>query len=116
MQTDRTELQQKIEKTLKGLEQYGAEKAILFGSSARGDVDRWSDIDLIVIKQTDKRFLDRLAEVIDAIQPDFALDVLVYTPEEFERMLEEDNPILVHAVDEGKVIYERSKGGRQALA
>ena len=92
------------------MEEYGAEKAILFGSSAREEADRWSDIDLIVIKRTDRRFLDRLADIIDIIQPDFALDVLVYTPEEFERMLAEGNPFLTRAVEEGRVIYERSEG------
>ena len=100
-------LQSKLDSILKGLAEYGAERAILFGSAARGDADEWSDIDLIVIKQTDKRFLDRLADLIDAVHPDFGFDCLVYTPEEFDRMLEEENPLLTRAVQEGKVIYER---------
>lgn len=102
-----SEFQQKLDKVIAGLRIYDAEKGILFGSSARGDADQLSDIDLIVIKETDRRFLDRLADVIDAIRPDFALDVLVYTPAEFERMLAEENPLLSQAVEEGKVIYER---------
>ena len=102
-----------LDKIIKGLEIYGAEKGILFGSSSRGDADRWSDIDLIVVKRTDRSFIDRLLDVVKCIEPDFALDVLVYTPEEFERMLDEENPFLTHAVEEGKVIYERpeSRGG-----
>jgi len=100
----------RIERVLRGLAAYDADKAILFGSAARGDADRFSDIDLIVIKRTDRRFLDRLADVIEAIQPDFSLDVLVYTPGEFERMREEGNPLISRALEEGKVIYERSEG------
>ena len=96
-----------LDRIIKGLQTYGAEKGILFGSSARGDADRWSDIDLIVVKRTDRGFIDRLLDVVRCIEADFALDVLVYTPEEFERMLEEENPFLTHAVEEGKVIYER---------
>lgn len=36
----------------------GAERVILFGSFARNTQTRKSDVDLIVIKQTDKRFFD----------------------------------------------------------
>jgi predicted nucleotidyltransferase len=107
MSTGQGVLQKKIERLVRGLEKYGAEKGILFGSSARGDIDKWSDIDLIVIKQTDRRFLDRLKDVYEAIEPDFALDVLVYTPEEFEKMKEEERPFLMHALEGAKVIYER---------
>lgn len=103
-------LEARLERIKRGLETYDAEKAILFGSAARGETDPWSDIDLIVIKQTDKRFLDRLEEVIDAIQPDFAFDVLVYTPEEFERMRSEGNPLITRALEERQVIYERPEG------
>lgn len=112
----RMSLAQKLDKVMNGLRAYDAEKAILFGSCARGDADAYSDIDLIVIKRTDKRFLDRLEEVIKAIDPDFALDVLVYTPEEFERMLAEENPLLTNAVEHGKVIYERPQRRGQAVA
>lgn len=99
----------RLNRIIRALEAYGAEKGILFGSWARGDADRYSDIDLIVIKQTDRRFLDRLLDIINIIQPDFALDVLVYTPEEIDRMMAEENPFLTHAVQEGKVIYERPR-------
>ena len=112
----RPSLVDKLERVRRGLELYGAEKAILFGSSARGDGDEYSDIDLIVIKQTDRRFLDRLADVFDAIEPDFALDVLVYTPEEFDRMLDEENPLLTEAVRHGKVIYEGPQARGRAVA
>jgi len=105
-----TGFEQGVERIVRAMAEYGAEKAILFGSSARNQADQWSDVDLIVIKKTDRRFLDRLADVIDVIQPDFALDVLVYTPEEFERMLKEENPFLTRAVEEGRVIYEKSEG------
>ena len=105
-----TDFEAKLDRMVAGLERYGAEKGILFGSSARGDADSHSDIDLIVIKRTDRRFLDRLADVIDAVEPDFGFDVLVYTPEEFERMCDEGNPLLTRAVEEGKVIYERPEG------
>ena len=110
MTRERPTLEDKIERIVRGLEKCGAEKGILFGSSARGTTDEWSDVDLIVVQRTEKRFLDRLGEVMEAIDANFALDVLVYTPEEFDRMRDEERPFLMHALEEGKVIYEKPQG------
>lgn len=87
------------------VEKYGPiEKIILFGSQARGDVDEYSDIDLIIIKKTDKPFIQRLVEV-----PSLPIhaDVFVYTPEEFERMKENENPFITSALKDAKTLYER---------
>ena len=64
---------------------------------ARGDVGSWSDVDLIVVK-TDKKFLDRLDEIYE--DADVAMDVLVYTPEEFEKM--KNRSFIRKAIGEGK--------------
>ena len=78
---------------------------MLFGSLARGDISRTSDIDMIIVKGTKKRFLDRLDEVYSALVPNVALDILVYTPEEFEAM-KGGNAFVINAVKEGKILYE----------
>ena len=79
-----------------------AEKIILFGSHARGDADEYSDLDLIIIRKTEKQFIDRLAEV-----PSLPIhaDVFVYTPEEFSQMKENENPFIMSALEHAKVIY-----------
>jgi predicted nucleotidyltransferase len=59
---------------------------MLFGSLARGDISTTSDIDMIIVKGTKKKFLDRLDEIYSTLIPNVALDILVYTPEEFEAM------------------------------
>ena len=41
------------------LKKRGAKKAIVFGSYARGDADQYSDLDLIIIAETDKKFFKR---------------------------------------------------------
>lgn len=82
---------ERIEQIVSSLRGYDPERIILFGSHARWEADEYSDIDLVVIKETEERFLDRLKRVYDIVQPDFALDVLVYTPREFAHMLEEGN-------------------------
>jgi len=84
------------------------EAIILFGSRARGEADEYSDYDVIVIKQTDKPFVERLTEMVPYIvrfgRP---AEVLVYTPDEFERMGEVGLGWLVR--QEGVVLYERER-------
>lgn len=77
-------------------------KLLLFGSLARGDARDHSDIDLIVVKDTPMRFLDRLDEFYDDARE--AMDILVYTPQEFEEMKE--RPFVKRALREGKMLYE----------
>jgi hypothetical protein len=61
-----------------------------------------SDIDLIIVKNTNKKFLDRLDEYyVDASEP---LDILVYTPEEFHHMKEQ--PFIKRALKEGRILLE----------
>lgn len=87
--------------------QTGVEKAILFGSYARNTQDGRSDLDLILIKNTTKRFIRRFEEVeaLFDILPGTAVDVLIYTPRELERI--SHRPFIRKALCEGIVIYER---------
>ena len=84
------------------------EKIILFGSTATGKIHDLSDIDLIVIKKTKKRFLARLEEFYSYIKPRCAIDILVYTPEEFAEMAKTNN-FIKNAVKHGKILYEEKK-------
>ncbi|CUS04064.2 DNA polymerase, beta domain protein region [Candidatus Promineifilum breve] len=70
-------------------EEYAADAVYLFGSAATGDVHQWSDLDLVIIKETDQRFLDRIKDVIELVQPQVGMDIIVYTPQEFGRLSEE---------------------------
>lgn len=87
---------------------YTPTKIILFGSLATGQVRLWSDIDLVVIINTQQRFLDRIKEVLILLRPQVGLDVLVYTPEEFE-VLSQERLFFQQEILKGKVLYERSK-------
>jgi hypothetical protein len=57
---DFSQLKREIISTFK---QFDPEKIILFGSLARGQEDEESDVDLIVVYQTSKRFMDRLRDL-----------------------------------------------------
>lgn len=99
----RKELEEELNRILARLKKDSSiRKVILFGSMARGDVREHSDIDLIIIKETDKRFLDRLDEFYSDARE--AMDILVYTPQEFEEMRE--RPFVKMALREGRVLYE----------
>jgi len=90
------------------ISQYHPEKVILFGSMADGRVERWSDLDLVIIKETAKPFLQRLKEVALLCGASVGVDFLVYQPSEFDQMIAEENPfILQEVVRKGKVLYER---------
>ena len=87
-------------------QRYDIIKAIVFGSFAVGDVSKRSDLDLMLIMQTDKRFLDRYdgiyKEITDVVEHR-TVDLLIYTPAEFDNM--QDEPFMRRVVREGVVIY-----------
>lgn len=97
-----------IEK-LKGriIQDYNPEKIILFGSLARGDYHEFSDIDMVVIKKTEKRFLERLGDVLMLNNTEMNLECFVYTPEEFATMIKEENPFIEEVLNSGVVLYEK---------
>ncbi|ORX22566.1 hypothetical protein BVF91_11195 [Thermoanaerobacterium sp. PSU-2] len=90
------------------IEKCNPEKIILFGSMANGKSTVWSDIDLVVIMNTDLRYIDRLLYVSKAIKSDVPIDFFVYTPEEERRFIETNNLFYTkEVIEKGKVLYER---------
>ena len=85
----------------------GAKKAIVFGSYARGDADRHSDLDLIVVVETERSFFKRheeFAGLRDVWRR--GMDLLIYTPEELADMLAEHRDFIETALEDGVVVYE----------
>lgn len=89
------------------VEEYDPEQVILFGSMARGRVEEWSDLDLLIVKETDEPFLDRSVRVALLCRAIVGVDYLVYTPAELAQMIERGNPFIVEALREGQVLYDR---------
>lgn len=106
----RRELEAELARIVSRCRDLGYRKVILFGSLARGDVGPWSDIDLILVKETDRRFLDRLDEFYRAVLPKTAVDVLVYTPAEFAELLR-SRRFVQQAVAEGVVLVDEEGVG-----
>jgi predicted nucleotidyltransferase len=96
---------------VEALRAYQPEQVYLFGSWARGEEDDLSDLDVVVIKRTTLPFFERLREVAKALPLEAGgVDVLVYTPDEFEAMQREGNAFAEMIAEEGRLIYARQTG------
>jgi predicted nucleotidyltransferase len=85
------------------------DKIILFGSYCTDQVGEWSDLDLVIVKETQAAFLDRTRRVLELLKPQVGVDVLVYTPQEFEQLSRERAFVRQEIVAKGKVVYERGQ-------
>lgn len=92
------------------IEEYDPEQVILFGSMARGTVGEWSDLDLLIVKETTEPFLDRSVRVALLCRVMVGVDYLVYTPSELAQMIERGNLFILNALQEGRVLYDRRTG------
>jgi len=97
-----------VRRTIDNIAQgYSPVQIWLYGSYARGDFHQYSDLDLIIIKNTVKRFLDRIEDVLQFVPGGIAVEALVYTPHEIEFMRAEGNTFLDQAFSEGVLVYEQ---------
>ena len=74
---------EKLAKLLRGK----ADEAWLFGSVAAGGAGPWSDLDVVVVTSSDLPFIERPLEFPEIYELDVTVDLLVYTPEEFNTLL-----------------------------
>ena len=90
--------------------EYDPEKIILFGSLATDRVHQWSDIDLVIIKDTDRRFVERGLEVCRITRPEVGVNFFVFTPKEFERLQQEGNFFIIDEVlgERSVTYYDKS--------
>jgi HEPN domain-containing protein len=58
-------------------------QVLVFGSVASGVVHEWSDLDFVVVQDTDAPFLDRVKALILLTMPKVGTDFIVYTPREW---------------------------------
>ncbi len=87
---------------------FAPEKVILLGSHAWGHPRPDSDVDLLVVMESDERPAKRSAKVSMACRPRLlAMDILVRTPAELAERLAVNDPFMRHITEEGQVLYER---------
>ena len=91
------------------VEGFSPEKIILFGSQARGTADKLSDIDLLVICPVNgnrRKLMVAMDKVLKGLG--LARDIMILSPEEYERDRMIPGTIARPAWLEGKVLYERT--------
>jgi len=88
---------------------YQPEKIILFGSYANGTARENSDLDLLIVKDTEELPVDRAAllrkAMRDLVMP---MDILVYTPQEIEENRKSKFTFIYQVLKTGKLLYDRS--------
>ena len=87
---------------------YKPKKVILFGSYAYGEPTEDSDIDLLIIKNTDKRPIDRWVEVKRLLRDSsrtIPVAPLVYTEKEVEQRLAIKDFFLEEIFEKGELLY-----------
>jgi predicted nucleotidyltransferase len=78
----------------------GPEILVFFGSRVWGQPDEWSDIDLFIVSREfeNMRVIPRADLFHSVAQPHTHVDAICYTPEEYERMVQE--PSLIREIME----------------
>ena len=90
--------------------QFHPDRVILFGSHARGDAGPDSDVDLLVVMAVDGLKREKAIEIGVALHDiHVPKDIIVTTPEDFEWRKKTIGTIEYPAVNEGKVLYARSR-------
>lgn len=86
------------------------EKIVVFGSCARGDVGPASDLDLLVIMDSDAPRYKRAAPLRLLFDPaPCPMDILVFTPAEVQQWNGTVNHIVTEALQKGVVAYAKPK-------
>jgi len=85
-----------------------AERVILFGSHARGEASKNSDVDLMIIAESDLPRFKRSRELYKLFRPyPFGMDLVFYTPEEIEKGKKSPFSFVSSVLLEGKTLYVR---------
>jgi len=89
------------------LQKTSAQKAVVFGSWARGTASPRSDLDILIVEKTDKPFFVRYTDFDDLYKclDKYCLDLLIYTPKELDSI--RHRKFIRTVLEEGVVIYER---------
>ena len=81
---------------------------VLFGSHAYGTPGEGSDVDLLVIASTEKGTFSVSGELYGVLRPrNFALDIVVMTPDSYRERLSGFDPFLREVVRKGRVLHGR---------
>jgi len=83
-------------------------KVILFGSYLSGNPTKDSDLDLLIIINTEEKGIKRYAMVSELLEPrKIPMDLIVKTPSELKYRTNMFDPFIRNILKTGKVLYEK---------
>ena len=88
--------------------EYAPEKVILLGSHARDTAHKDSDIDLLIIKDTQETFFSRMAAVrqaVSGLHKGIPFDPLVLTFSELQARVQAGDQFIAEILERGEVLY-----------
>jgi predicted nucleotidyltransferase len=90
------------------VEKFQPYKVVLFGSYAYGTPDLDSDVDLLVVMDSDEPMAQRIRLVREVAKVRFLpMDIIVRTPAEMAQRLAMGDFFLAEILQKGKVLYRR---------
>jgi predicted nucleotidyltransferase len=103
----KTKLQVSLDSIVSQLKNIGALRIILFGSFAKGDIDVYSDLDLLVIMPSAMSGKEWMKLVYGDVKREVSSDIIVYNLREFEENLPISS-FLQNIVNLGRIVYEKT--------
>lgn len=104
---EESKIKEVVDRIAKG---FNPEKIILFGSYAAGNATEDSDLDLIIVKETNEPVLERGKDIrFSLMGTKIAYDLLIFTSEEFKNKKSNKYSFLNEALKTSKILYERTK-------
>ncbi len=98
-----------LEHTVKMIaEAFHPERIVLYGSHARGEADRESDIDLFIEMESNLSPPERAIAISNlfGLRP-WSMDLVVYTPDEVNKLQGIHGTLLSQIERDGQVLYEK---------
>lgn len=114
---DRPEILNRLQRAVKDLANRHPEieQVVLFGSLARGGAVPGSDADLLlVLRDSEEPFLERSVRYRPA-EIGVDMDLVVYTRQELDQLLADDNAFVAQALKEGLVLFENTPDAAPSL-
>ena len=98
--------------------EYAPQQVILFGSHAYGTPDEDSDIDLLIVKETEEPFIKRVSEARRAAEgthTGIPVDFFVLTPDEINSRLLKRDHFIEDIVEKGRALYGEAPWKKEAV-
>lgn len=91
------------------VKKYKPEKIFLFGSFAWGNPTKDSDVDLFIVKKSNKSSRELAREIDESlVERKLPIDILVYSPKEVKRSINEYKSLFIEDIlRHGKIIYKK---------